>query len=95
MAAGAGILLAAVLGMVVLPTRGSAARMATLYDDAHGRTTMEYDLGRSVDDKVYSTDGHPLFAIDQAEASMLANTPFQPSTFSFCLRPAASRSTVP
>jgi hypothetical protein len=60
---------------VLIPAPSPEAQRGLLYMDGQKRTIMEYDLGQMQDDKVYFTDGKPLFGIDDNEALALANTP--------------------
>jgi hypothetical protein len=52
------------------------ARLSTLYEDKHGRTVVEYDLGTVTDNQVRFSDGKPLFDLSLLESQRLASTPF-------------------
>jgi len=60
--------------LIPAPSDPDASR-GLVYSDVHDHIVMEYDLGRIVNDKVYFTDGHPLFHLTDGESYALANTP--------------------
>jgi len=67
---------------ILIPTPPhSESKLATLFADAKNHVVMEYDLGRIENDKVYFTDGHPLFGLSDSQSYALANTPFSIGAF--------------
>jgi hypothetical protein len=60
--------------LIPAPANPEATR-GLVYADAQNHIIMEYDLGRVENDKVYFTDGHPLFGLTDAQSYALANTP--------------------
>jgi hypothetical protein len=66
--------------LIPAPSNPEAMR-GRLYSDSRDRIILDCDLGRTDNDKVYFWDGHPLFGLDDAEATALANTPGLPQKF--------------
>ena|SRR5579883_2917369 len=63
------------LEMVISPPSNRDAQLGYVYTNSRRQIIIEYDLGRIKDDKVYFSDGRPLYGINDNEAYALANTP--------------------